>query len=358
MAAAFSPIQAVDANHSPVTSANERRAIATQSDRERHVDDIEFLDLTGDNKHLKKRRRIDNVGPDIPKFARTSALAQTLPSQQPAYISLLSPTDQYSHLRDSNALSPSRHQGFHDHSNASYLMPTCRETREIDSPAGITQASERLMARPPAGRLSSLSHFRSQEDPYSPTSSPRRDGECMLSRLQPASSAGAISVDRGIQEYRAFRARERQEKTLRSPTGRGRPQLYENGDPTNAAVGSRKGSQRPFARSELSSDSSHHFPSKGLVRDSLVVDDPVSLVRDNEYRLTRERAAGRDHPLRRRSASPLQNPRSRLSYDVPSPRSHLQGRYEKPVEYVSVAWDRLAQRGERVEPVGVVPTVR
>jgi len=352
---ASSQSRAAGVNHSSLPSIDKRQATASQKDVMRRVDDIEFLDLTEDTHYLNKRRRIDDTGPEISEASRAGTMAQNLlPGQrEPEYISLLSP-GQYSQASNSNALSPLPYQGSRDHSEISASVSKYRDMQEFSSPIGVTHTGERLVARRPAGQPSGLSRIRPYEVLYSSNLSPRIDDESIPSRLHSTLPGGATPVDRGIQEYRAFRAHERQDMALRSPSGRGRPQSDEQSRLAHAVVEPKDGQPR-----QLDGAWSQPVPPQRLIQESSVVDATVPLARGEEYRLTRGRAAERGHALWRRSASPIQSRSSRMSYVPTLPQSQLWRQRERtPPQYLSFDLDSVPQSGERLEPVLVRPTRR
>lgn len=360
LAVASSQSRVVSMNRLSLPSLNDRRAVITNEDAQRRLDDIEILDLTDETRYSKKRRRVPVPGAEISKISRTSNAAPNLPLQQrePECISLLSPTDQDFQPSKSNPLSLSRRQSLHDHSNVSTFTPTFRDTLGFSSSGAVARSGETPVARQPVGQLSGVSHFSSREVLYPSTSSPRRDDDSIPVRLHSALPRGATPVDRGIQEYRAFRARERQDRALPSPSRRGRPLLYENGDATHAAIESRIGRSRQFAGAGSLRETSHQLPPKGPTQEFGAVDESVLLAQEGEYRLTRERVAECDHPLRRRSASPAGYMRGRLNYVPTIPQPHHARQPEPAPEYLSMDWDREIHRGARLGPVLVAPTHR
>ena len=324
------------------------------------MDGIEFLDLTDDTPQLKKRRRLDDEPTEMAQIAGATTVTQNLPSERgrAEYISLLSPTAQDSQPGYSNAQSPSRHHESHGHSKFSSFVPIRQYTQMFPSPTGISSVGESSLARPRTENLSDLSHFHSHEGLQPSTSFPRVDDESIsLRRLRSALPKGATPVDRGIQEYRAFRARERQDKAIRSPPGRGRRLLHENGDFAAAATRSKIGQLRQLDGAEASRDISYHLTSPRVPQDFITVDDSNTSAQRDEHPLTRLDTARR-LPLRRRSASPIQNPNRWLVHDPGLPHSYLQQPHERVAEYISMDWDAAPLRKDRLEPILVRPSGR
>jgi hypothetical protein len=354
------PEGAVASSHNRVVSANHRslpsvvyepRATVTKKDVER-MGGIEFLDLTDETQTRNKRRRIDANGPEMSQTYRNDIVAPNLALQQRdlEYISLLSPTDHHVQPSYSNDLSPSRRQHSHDHGQISSSVPTHRDSQGYTSPTSIVHAGERSVARRATGQLSSLTHFRSHEVLYPSASSPRMHNESIPPRLHSTLPRSTTPMDRGIQEYRAFRARERQEKALHSPSARGRPQRFENSGFIDGTVKSPNGQLQQYDGTGSSHDLSHQLPPRRFVQGFSAVDDSVPVLR--------ERVAGRDHPSRRRSASPVQDSRTHVTYVPALSQRYLQRQQEGPQEYGSMDSDRVSLRGKRFEPVLVRPTPR
>jgi hypothetical protein len=359
-AAAPSYGRVVSVNRFSLPSMDDSRAIITDEDVQRRVDDIEILDLTDDTRYTKKRRRMDDLSVNISKSSRTGTLATNVPLQQRGLesISLHSPAEQNLHQSNSNALSASRYQSSHDHSNVPTSTPTYYENPEFSTFGAVSRPDEMLVARRPAGQLSGMSHFPSREVFYQSTSSPRRDDDSDAFRLHPAFSRGATPVDRGIQEYRAFRARERQERALLSPSRRGRPLNYENSDASHATTEFKSGRSRHFDEAGSLYGPSHQLPLQGFTRELSVVDESIPLAREDQHPLRREKPAERDHPLRRRSASPVGHLRSTLSFAPANSQSQRGLQPEVAAEYLPMDWDREIHRGARLERVFVAPTRR
>jgi hypothetical protein len=352
LAAASSHTRAVSANHRSLPSVvNEPREVVTKKDMER-MGGIEFLDLTDETQIRNKRRRVDVKGSEISQSYRKDIVAPNLALQQrePEYISLLSPTDHHVQPSNSNDLSPSRHQHFHDHSQISSFVPTYRDSQGYTSPTSVIHAGERSVARRATGQLSNLTHFRSHEALYPSASSPRMHNESSPPRLQSTLPRAATPMDRGIQEYRAFRARERQERALHSPSARGRPRRFESSSFIDGTAKSPNGQLQQYDGAGSSHDLSHRLPPRKFVQGFSAVDDSVPVLR--------ERVAGREHPPRRRSASPVQDSRNHVTYVPALSQRYLQRQQEVPQEYGLMDSDRVSLRGERFEPVLVRPTPR
>lgn len=307
-----SQFQTVSANHSSLQPTLERRTITYKNDNHRHVDDIEFLDLTEDDPPLKKRRRTDNIGYEMSPDYRNEVVTHKQPFQQ----------------------------------------------RKLEYIPSVTRASERTVAPASTKQLSGLDHSHSHEflSPSTP-SSRIDDGFIPSRRLQSALPADQVVVDRGIQEYRAFRARERQERVPHSPKQGKMAQPHRNGGLTHRASESESGLLRQFDGADSSRNLSHHLLSPRVVSDFLSMNESLSLPREHEYPQTSEKVLQRIPPPPRRSASPDQYPRGRVSYVPVS--SELQYRqHPRPVEHLRMDVDPVPQRGERQETVLVRPNQR
>jgi hypothetical protein len=349
----------VSGNQLSAPRINERQAIIANNDAERRVNDIEILDLTDDTQHITKRRRLDDTGAEILDIPRSGNVASNLFLEQrkPQYISLLSPPEKHSQPGDFYASAPSPPQLSHGHAKASSSRPLYRDNQAFHSPTN--GSGERLVAHRRAGQLSGLSHFSSHEDLYPATSSSRLEDGSTLSRPPPSVTAGTTSVDAGIQQYRAFRARERQERAAPSLSSRARPQLYESDNLADSAIKSRSVQLEQPGRLVSSRDVSDNLPSKRLVQDFRTVDSSRPPAPEEAYRLTRERLAEPHHRLRRRSASPTQESRSRLRYVPVSPQPQSERQLERNSGYVSMDWeDHELERGAHFETVLVRPTQR
>jgi hypothetical protein len=363
LATAPSQSRVVSSHRSSYQSTADRGGISSNRVPDNQIEGIEFLDLTEETPHLQKRRRLDDARHGMSKIARTSTVTQKLPSQQHKleYMSLLSPSAQYSQPSYSSVLSPSRHQESHGRSNFSSFAPTRQGTMVFPSPASISREGESSLARPAAGRLSNLTQLQSHEDLHPSISSPRTDDESIsFRRLRSALPVGATPVDHGIQQYRAFRARERQDRALRSPSGRGVHRLREGGDVAGGANRANMGQLRQpqVDGTEASRDVSHHyFPSRRLSQEFATVDDSNTFVQQDGYRLTRETMT--EHlPLRRRSASPMQYANGRVESVRGLPQSRIKQLHEGFGEYLSMDWDRAPLREDRPEPIIARPSGR
>ena len=353
LAATSSQRRVVSVGQTSLPSISERRGITTNEYMERHVDDIEFLNLTNEIQFRKKRRRIDDISSEDSKIARTGNV-----QREPEYISLVSPTDQGSHPSNPSTLLITGYQDSHGPSKALSFMPKYHETQDYSSPTSVTHSDKRLGARRPAGRPSSLSHFSSHEVLHPATSSPRIDGQFIPSHLHSALPGSATSTDRGIQQYRAFRARERQQREIPSPSGRGRPHSHENEDLNDAPTKPMNGRFRQYHEAASSRGQPRQLPLRRFVQNSLSVDKPPSLLPEDEHRLTREREIGRDYSVRCRSASPAQYTRRGQSYVPALPETPLKQQHEIVPEYPSMDLSRVAPCGEQLDPMIVRPTIR
>ncbi len=336
----------VSANQLPMSSSNQRWAPTTNQNTERRVNDIEYLDLTDEFRYLKKRRRVENMGDQTLRSSRTGDLAPYFPSQQhePEYISLLSPTHQPSQPSNTNAASMLQYENPHNHVSVSASTPNHRDAVVHNSSTGAMRSSEKLVARRPQGQVSGVGDFPSREVRYLSPSSPRTDKDSVTFGIQSA-FRGASPVDRGIQEYRAFRARERQEKALLSLSGPARSQLRGNGDGPYAAVESRNGRLRQIDGTKSSRDLSSH-PSQGrLTQRYHALGEPTSLAREDGFRL-RMRETDRSHSLRRRSASPIELRRSHLEVVPSLPQLYHERRLEAGPEYSPMERDDARQCAE------------
>lgn len=335
-------------NRSLLPSIKERRAVTTRKDADHRVDEIEFLDLTDDIIHPNKRPKMDHSRSGIPGMPLTVTAMRNQPSQQrkQEFNSLASPTTQFSDHRNSNTLVMSRYEGSQGHGKASPFIPIYRETQTVPSPVGVSRGSQTRVGRLPFEQPSGVGQFRLHEGLSPPTSSPKMNAQPIPShRLQSTFPGGASPVDRGIQEYRAFRARERQDRALRSPSGRGRLQLREHSDRTHAAVEPERGQLGQIDGVGSLHDLSDHSPSQRPVQGLVAIPDSVRLSRRDAYTLPHERTSERIAHLRRRSASPAQNPRTRMSYVPAMPQAYLPHQPKEFAEYIPVEWDRRPQRG-------------
>ena len=350
----------VSVNRFSLPSIDDGWAIINNEEVQRRVDDIEILDMTDDTRYQQKRRRMDDPSADISKSYRADTLATNLPLQQRGLdsISFHCPADQNLQPDHSRALLASRFQSSQDYGNTSASTPTYYENLEFSAVGAVSRPGETLVTRRPLGQLSGVSHFHPREDSNQSTSSPRRDNNSDPFRQHFAFAGGASPVDRGIQQYRACRARERQDRTLPSPSRRGRPLSYQNGDGSHAAADHRSGGSRHFDEAGSLYAQSHQLPPTGFARDFTAVDELIPFAREDEHHLIRERPAERDHPQRRRTSSPMGHLRSNPSY-VPI-NSQLQREREPEVaaQYLAMDWDRETHRGARLEPVFVAPTRR
>jgi hypothetical protein len=350
----------VNVNRFSLPSIDDGRAIFTGGGVQRRVGDIEILDMTDDTRWPQKRRRMDDVNTDISKSYRADTLATNLPFQQCGLdsSSFHSPAEQNLQPDHSRALLASRYQSSQDYGNISASTPTYHENLDFSAGGTFSRSGETLVTRRPLGQLSGVSHFLSRGDFHQTTSSPRRDDCSEPSRLHFASARRATPVDRGIQEYRAFKARERQDRTLLSPSRLERPLSYQNGNGSHAAADHRSEAARHFDEAESLYGQPHQLPSNGFARDFTAVDELMPLAREDQHYLVRERPAERDHPQRRRSASPVGHLRSESSHvpmysQVPRERDP-----EVAAEYLPMDWDRETHRRARLEPVLVAPTRR
>lgn len=339
----------------PLPLSDDRPGMTTNKDLERHVHNLEFLDLTEERQSLKKRRRIEDTVPEISKLARTGTVAQMLPSQrrEPEYIPLVSPTDQYSQPSNSHS-STSYYQDFYDYSKGSSATTPYRDIKEYSSPVTFTHAENRPVHHRPAAHVSSMSHLRAREDFYQKTSSPRIN-ESMPSRLRSALPGSTTPVDRGIQEYRAFRARERQDRALCSPSGRVRLS-HEKPDLSDMVIESRNGQPRHVDAVVPSRGPSYHLPSPRLSQDSFAIADVSRLTRVADYRPKYGRRLEHVYPVQRRSASPVENASNGGSH-VPT-WSQPQRQHGRGLDYISLDGDPLAQRSEHLNPRLVRPPQR
>ena len=346
-AAASSQSRMVSVSQLPLSSSNERWATTTNQNIERRVNDIEYLDLTDESRYLKKRRRVEDISDETFRPSRTGDLAPYFASQQhePEYISLLSPTQQPSQPSNTNAPSVLHYEDPHDHVNVSTSTPTYRDTVVHNSSVGVVRSGEKLVARRPHGQVSGLSNFPSREVRYLSPSSPRTDKDSLRFGLRSAFHVGASPVDRGIQEYRAFRARERQEKALPNPPGPARSQLHGNGDVPYAALESRNGRPRQFDAKKPSRDLSSHLSHRTPTQGYHTLGEPLPLAQEDGFRV-RVREADRDHSLRRRSASPIEHRRTHLGVVPSLPQPNHDRRLEAGPEYLSMERDDARQRAD------------
>ena len=357
--AASSEARVVSSNHPSLLMSNDRRAMTTYEDVEPHFDDLEFLDLTEETQQPRKRRRIENIGREIPHIARSGVVAPNLHSErrEPEYISLLSPADQYSQPSNSHGLFSSHHLHFRDNSKVSSARPACCDIQESSSSEAISRADNGSVHRRPAGQLSGSGHFRSPEVLHPRISSPGANGS-IPSRLRSALRGSATPVDRGIQQYRAFRARERQDRALRSPPRRGRPQSRGGSDHAGAMIESGNGHLRHLDGAEPSRALSYHLPSPRVIQDSFATADSAPLSRVPDYRLAHGREAERVRTLRRRSASPADNPGERVSYMSTLSEPQIQRQHGRMSDYLPADRSLRAERSERLDPRLVRPPQR
>ncbi len=345
-AAASSQGRMLGLNQLPLSSSNERWATTTNQNIERRVSDIEYLDLTDESRYLKKRRRVENINDGTFRTLRTGDLAPMLSSQQhePEYISLLSPTNQSSQPRNTNVRSALQYSNPRNHTNVSSSTPTYRDTLVHNSSTGIMPSGEKLVARRPRGQVSGVSNLSSREVRYLSPSSPRTGRSSVPFGLQSA-FRGVSPVDRGIQEYRAFRARERQEKALPSPSEPARSQMHGNGDVPYVAVELRNGRPRQFDGTMSSGDLSSHVSHRRLTQGYHTIGEPLPLAQEDGSRL-RMREADRDHSLRRRSASPIEHQRTPLEVVPSMAQSYHERQLEVEPEHFSMERDDARQRAE------------
>lgn len=343
-AAASSQSRMVSVSQLPLSSNNERWATTTNQNIERRVNGIEYLDLTDESPYLKKRRRVENISGETFRTSRTADLAPYSASQQhePEYISLLSPTHQPSQPSNTNAPSALHYEDPHNHVNVSTSTPTYRDTGVHNSSVGVMRSGEKLVARRPHGQVSGLGTFPSREVRYLSPSSPRIDKDSLPIGSQSAFHVGASPVDRGIQQYRAFRAREQQEKALSNPSGPARSQLQGNGDVPYAAIESRNGRPRQFDATKPSRDLSSHLSQRRATQGYHTLEEPLPLAQEDGFRL-RVREVDRDHSLRRRSASPIEHRRTHLGVVPSLPQSYHERRLEAGPEYLSMERDDARQ---------------
>lgn len=346
--------RAVSGNHPVLPSINDRRVAMEKDETERRVGDIEFLDLTEEPQHLTKRRRIYESDMEVSSMPRTRVLTpnECLQQREHEYISLLSPTDKHSQPNKSDPLSPLRYQGSYSNDRVSSSIPTYRDRQGFSSPGALMQVDGQQVARGSARQPSNLNHFRSREILYPLEASSRAVDGYIPTPLRSALPAGAGPVDRRIQEYRAFRARERQERELLSSPNRGRSTLRENGDITDGSVQSNDGRLRePQEVSSSRRLDNHQLPLRRLSQNFDAIHDGVTLSRDGGDRIVRERIVEGNHVVRRRSASPVQNSVTRLSYMSPLANDHSQRPHEVTARnHTPVDYGQVLRRGPLIEP--------
>lgn len=216
-------VSTIDSSVQPTSGI---RLMNPANDVGRRVEDIEYLDLSAEIKRVKKRPRMEPTNAAIARVRVSQD--PTLRQYEPGYVPLHTSADRHPDPSGSQAMPTSQYVRYQDYAQNPSFVPIHVDSKAFTSPSDLIRAGERRIARPPAERQAGISQFRSHDVLYPSTPSPRADQEFVVPshRLPSALPRSATSVvDPGIQEYRAFRARERQSGALWSPGGRGKPQL-------------------------------------------------------------------------------------------------------------------------------------
>jgi hypothetical protein len=336
----------VSTDDSSVPSMGAIRTWTVAKDSGRRVEDVEYLDLPDENRHPSKRPRLDPIGPNSVQYR----LARDPPAQQsePRYVSVLSPVNRLTELGRSHVASPSRFARYR-------AQATKHRDSEISSSfTDVAHAGERHAARPPLERLSGAIQSRSQDMPAPSIPSPRVDGGSRVSSHRHSIPVPS-SLDRGVQEYRAFRARERQDRTLGTPHSRLRPQRRGEGDIIYATTPVQRGRPRQAERARSPSTVSHYGPSSAFVQDLVNVDDHSYRSQDEVFSPRSGRPSERIIRSRRRSASPLMQIGSRSRELVADTGVPLDWHREDRSDYVPAGWEHAPQHEDRSAPVLVRP---
>ena len=169
---------------------------------------VEFIDMTADDATPKKRKVVDDA------FHVRNIDAYSTEINEPWYASAVSPADVSLQTRDVHSGFPRYHyRGVRDVENVQ-LPPSNSVTAGLLSsrPTYLEpMTADRPAARKSLGPHSNLTYDSLEHINYTPRQSieviPRRRSRSPL-------QADNTSIDRGVQEYRAFRARERKQQVL------------------------------------------------------------------------------------------------------------------------------------------------
>lgn len=102
----------------------------------------------------------------------------------------------------------------------------------------------------------------------------------------------------------------------------------------------------------------HRWPSSARIQEFVAIDDAIPPPQEETNSSRRGRISERIPRPRRRSASPVQNPGSRLSYVPASTHVSVEDYRERGLDYLPVGWERVPPDNERFAPVLVRPSRR
>jgi hypothetical protein len=349
----------VSTNRPSVLSTGGIQSMKSANDAGRRVEDIEYLDLTGEIQPLKKRPRMEPTDTAIARVrVSQDAIAR---KYEPEYVPLHASADRLPDPRGSQPMPSSQYVRYQDYAKMPSFVPTHVESKAFTSPSDLIRTGERQVARPPAERQAGMSHFRSHDVLYPSTPSPRTDEEFVVPSRRLASAlpgSASSAVDPGIQEYRAFRARERQSGAPWSPGGKGKVPLRGDGDVVYPMTESPGGWLRQVDGARSPGGLRRRWPSSARIQEYVTVDDTLPLPLEEVSSSRRGRISERIPRPRRRSASPLQNPTGRLSYVTASTHGSLDDFRERRSDYLPTGWERAVSHNERIAPVLVRPSRR
>ena len=347
--------QQVSTRHA-VGSARDRPRISFVDLPRDTLEDVEIIDMTNDAQQISKRRRYEAQYPDVRNHTFNGPEIRTTPSQpkEPVYISLISPPGGQPDPMQLDSRPPPYTRGYGQenvHTNTMHgeSVPPLISSRRVDRPASGMQAVS----------TSDTGYLHSHPVTYVSERPLPRDGKTSSSHRGRSSVSSPTSPDdRGIQEYRAFRAKERQvQKAMqKSPAQHTYLMEVDQGFPP-VALESRHGNQIQLDRSQQQQRVVERPTSTRLGQSCQIIDDPGSIKQRDDYHLMR----GRDtHVLsRRRSASPSERAHHALPRSSLNSQAGYYQQNEEPRRYIQVDGAGNAHRFvERQEQVPVQPTRR